>query len=118
MVSRSNTHIKKFNQLVDVHEPEGVDRLETVTSRETEQLQQRLDEILALQSSVERLTSEELFDERERDQIAAAESMPDPEEAAASTREEMLGRLHSIEDALEDTLAQGETLDASDDLNL
>jgi len=117
MVSRSNTHVKKFNQLVEVHDPDGIEQLEPITTRDPETLRQRRDQISALQESVADLPAEALFDEAERAQIADADSMPPLDEVAASKCEEMLNRLDEIEAALDDALADGETLDASDDLS-
>lgn len=118
MLSRSNKHIKKYNQLVEVHDPEGIEQLETVTSRDDSKLRERLEEIRSRRDAVDGLTSEAFFDESERVQIAESDSMPSPAAAADSKREELLARLDEIEVALEDALEAGETLDTSDDLEL
>lgn len=116
MVSRSNKHVKKFNQLVEVHDPDGIEKVEPITTRDPETLRQRRDQIDALRQTVADLPAEALFDEDERAQIADADSMPPLEEVAASKCEEMLARLDEIEAGLDDALSEGETLDASDDL--
>jgi hypothetical protein len=118
MSARSNKHIKKFNQLVEVHDPDGVEQMATITSREESRLHERLDDIAAVRSTVESLTPEDFFDESERAQIDDAASMNAPAEVAASHREEMLSRLDEIEAALEAALEADITLDASDDLGM
>lgn len=117
MLARCNKHIKKFNQLVEVHDPDGIDKLETISSREREKLRQRLDGTAETRVAVEALTAEEFFDDREQTQIEEAESMPAPSAAATARREELLDRLDHIEDALDDAIDGEEVLDASDDIS-
>ncbi|MEF8937748.1 MAG: hypothetical protein V5A32_07315 [Halovenus sp.] len=117
MPTRSNRHIKKYNQLVAVYEPAGLETIETVTSRADEQLEQRKAEIVELREAVEGLTSADFFDEERRTEIQETESLPTPESVAASQREELIARLDAIEESLSAALADSSTLDAADDLD-
>ena len=117
MPTRSNKHIKKFNQLVDVYEPDGVEPLETVQSRDSTALQQRKDALADYRERVEGLGVAAFFDEQRQRELRESESHPDPTEVADSQREEMLDRLDSIEAALEEAIDGGETLDTGESLD-
>lgn len=117
MPARSNKHIKKFNQLVDVYDPDGVGTVETISTRDEAQLRERRAEIRTLKDHVEELTASEFFSDDERANIEATESLPAPREVAVSHREEMLTRLDEIAAALTEGMEEP-TLDASDDLTL
>jgi hypothetical protein len=116
MPTRSNKHIKKYNQLVSVYDPAGLEAIETVTSRADDQLERRKAEIVELREQVEELTSEDFFDDERRAEIQETESLPTLESVADSQREEMVARLDAIEEALSAALADSSTLDAADDL--
>ena len=114
MLTRCNRHIKKYNQLVAVYEPAGLEAVERVTSRE--QVKERKAEIVTLREQVEGLNSADFFDEERRIEIEETESLPTPESVAESQREEMLARLDAIEESLSDSLADSSPLDVADDL--
>ena len=118
MPSRSNKHIKKFNQLVEVYEPDGIDPIETVASRETESLENRQAELSDYRSQVAELGAADFFDADRKAEIEETDSMPAPAAVAQSQREEMLDRLDLIEEALEETIEGGDVLDTSDGLDL
>lgn len=118
MPTRSNRHIKKFNQLVEVYEPAGIEPLETVTSRDDSRLESRKAEIVEYKTAVEKLGPADFFDESRREDVRNAESMPEPAAVADSQRADMLKRLEEIETALAETIADGDVLDTSDDLGL
>jgi hypothetical protein len=118
MPSRSNKHIKKFNQLVEVYDPDGVDQIEAMTSRETEYLERRQSEFAECRSRVEGLEAADFFDDDREAEIDETESLPDPETVAQSQREEMLDRLDLIEEATDDAIDGGDVLDTSDDFEL
>lgn len=118
MPSRSNKHIKKFNQLVEVYEPDGIDPLDKVTSQETEYLENRQAELSGYRPQVAELGAADFFDADRKAEISETDSMPDPASVAQSQREEMLDRLDLIEEALEETIENGEVLDTSDGLDL
>ncbi len=117
MPTRSNKHIKKFNQLVEVYDPDGVEPIETVGSREDAVLEQRREELTEHRARVEALGVREFFDEEREREIRDSESHPDPAAVAESQREEMLDRLDSIEDALAEALDGGAVLDTDDTLD-
>lgn len=117
MPSRSNKHIKKFNQLVEVYEPDGVDPIETVSSRQADDLEDRRSELSEFRSRIEGLGAADFFDEQRETEISETESLPDPEAVARSQREEMLDRLDLIEDALAEAAEGGDVLDTSDELD-
>lgn len=117
MPTRSNKHIKKFNQLVDVYEPDGVEPLETVQSRDSATLQQRKDALAEYRERVETLGVAEFFDDERQRELRDSERHPDPDEVADSQREEMLDRLESIEAALSDAIDGGEVFDTDEALD-
>ncbi|MFT4946443.1 MAG: hypothetical protein ACI8TL_000678 [Natronomonas sp.] len=117
MPSRSNKHIKKFNQLVEVYEPDGIEPIETVTSNETESLQARRAELSGYRPRIEELGPAEFFGDERETEISETESLPDPATVARSQREEMLDRFDLIEEALAETVDDGEVLDTSEDLD-
>lgn len=106
MPTRSNKHVRKFNQLVDVYEPAGVEHLREVESRDQAQLQARLAGVQATREAVADLDAAAFFSERERADIAASESLPAPAAVAGDQREEMLERLELTERALEAALEE------------
>ena len=116
MLSRANKHITKFNQLVRVYEPAGIDPVERVSSGAEDQLTQRKAETAELREQVTQLTAEDFFEEDRRTEIQDDESLPAPEEVADSHREDMLDRLSAIEDALSETLEANTGLDTGDEL--
>ncbi len=116
MPTRANKHIKKFNQLVEVYDPEGVELIETVTSRDTETLETRQTAIAETKTQVESLTADSFFDEQRKTEIRETDSLPDPAGVADSQREEMLDRLTQIEESIAETLSDGPGLDTDDDL--
>lgn len=117
MLSRSNKHIKKFNQLVEVYEPKGVEPLETVTTRDETSLENRKAEISDRKRAVERLDSTDFFDESRREEIQNTESMPEPSQVASSQKADMLDRLEQIERVLADAIADDGILDTAGDLD-
>lgn len=117
MPSRSNKHIKKFNQLVEVYEPEGIEQMEMVSSSERETLETRQAELATWKDQVEALGAADFFDDEREAEIRESESLPAPEEVAESQREEMLDRLELIEEALSDAIDGGDVLDTADDLD-
>lgn len=116
MPTRSNKHIKKFNQLVDVYEPDGVEPLETVHSRDSATLRERKDALADHRERVESLGVTDFLGEQRQRELRESESHPDPEEVAASQREDLLDRLKSIEQALTDAI-DSEALDTDDGLD-
>jgi hypothetical protein len=118
MPTRSNKHIKKFNQLVEVYEPEGVAQIETISSRETEYLERRRDELSEYRSQIEQLDSADFFDDEREVELRETESLPDPETVAQSQREEMLDRLNLIEEAIDEAIDGGDGLDTNDEFDL
>lgn len=118
MPSRSNKHIKKFNQLVEVYEPNGIDPMERVASRETESLEIRQAELSDYRSQVVELGAADFFNAERTAEIEETDSLPEPASVAQSQREEMLDRLDLIDEALEEAIEGGEVLDTSDGLDL
>ncbi|MXR51221.1 hypothetical protein GRX03_06335 [Halovenus sp. WSH3] len=118
MPTRSNKHIKKFNQLVEVYEPDGVEQLEPVRSRERDTLEARRDELSAWRDRIAALEADDFFDEERETEIRESDSLPDPAAVAASQREEMLDRLDLLEESLSDAVDGGDVLDTTDDLDL
>jgi hypothetical protein len=115
MESRSNRHIQKFNQLVEVYDPDGIEQIDPISTREKTTLRSRRSEIRDLQARVDALTSEAFFSEGKHAEMAESEQLPDPAETARSQRAEMRERLEQTESALTDALA-ADSLDAADDL--
>ncbi|WP_436935684.1 hypothetical protein [Halovenus marina] len=115
MESRSNRHIQKFNQLVEVYDPDGIDQIAPISTREKATLRERREEIRDLQDRVDTLTSEAFFSDSERSKMAESDQLPDPVETARSQRSEMRERLEQTESALTDALST-DSLDAADDL--
>ena len=118
MPARSNKHIRKFNQLVDVYDPDSVDQMDVISTRDEERLLERKDELQEIQTQVRALTAEDFFPPAERADIEANESLPAPDDIAQSHREDMLDRLEETESALDEALDATGGLDASDDLIL
>jgi hypothetical protein len=116
MLPRANTHIKKYNQLVEVYGPAGLEPLELVSSGSEANLEQRKAETAKLRERVQQLTAEDFFDEQRMAEIADTDSLPEPAAVADSQREDMLDRLSNIEDALSESLTEGTGLDTADDL--
>jgi len=116
MPTRSNKHIKKYNQLVEVYELSDLEPMELVDSRETAYLERRTAETAERRERVEGLTAEDFFDERRRTEIRETESLPTPAAVADPQREELLDRLSAIEDALDERIANDTELDTADDL--
>jgi lipase chaperone LimK len=116
MESRSNRHIQKFNQLVEVYDPDGVEQVDLVSTREERAVRERRAAIRDLQAQVESLTSEAFFSESERAEMSESEQLPDPDDAADSQRTEMRERLEQTETALTEALST-DSLDAADDLS-
>jgi len=116
MPTRSNKHIRKYNQLVEVYDPSGIEQMETVKSRETSRLEERKEETIERREKVEALTTGDFFDEERQTEMHESETLPAPEEAADSQREDMLDRLDAIEEALTDAIEADETLDSDDEL--
>lgn len=117
MLARCNKHIKKFNQLVDVYEPDGIERIELVNSRERDALQGRKEELADRRARVQALGVMEFFDDGREQEIRDSESHPDPSAVAESQRDEMLDRLDSIEGALTETIEGGPGLETGDGLD-
>lgn len=117
MPNRSNEHIKKFNQLVEVYGPEGVETIEIISSRETERLEDKRSVIGDREAQVEALGVAEFFDDERETELRESDSMPEPAAVADSQREEMLNRLALIEEALGDAIESGDVLDTSEDLD-
>ncbi len=117
MPTLSNKHIKKFNQLVEVYEPDGIEPIEVVESHERAAIEQRQSELAEHRGSVEALGVGEFFEEEREREIRESESHPDPSAVAESQREEMLDRLDSIEHALAEALDGGEVLDTDEQLD-
>lgn len=118
MSTRSNKHIRKFNQLVDVYDPDPVEQIDIVSTRDESRLRERRTEINALQEQVRTLTADDFFSAEERTEIADNDGLPGPDSVAESHREDMLDRLESTEAALDEALESTSGLDASDDLTL
>lgn len=117
MPSRSNKHIKKFNQLVEVYEPDGIEPVEAVTSRETESLENKQSALFECRDRVEALGAADFFDDQRETEIRETDTLPDPETVAESQREEMLDRLDLILDALAEAVEGGDVLDTADELD-
>ncbi len=116
MSRRANKHIKKYNQLVEVYDPDGIEPIETVQSRLTDQLERRK---VAIDNEIERvetLTADSFFDEKRQTEIRETESLPDPAQVATSQREDLLDRLTEIEEALDAALSEEMGLDTEDGL--
>lgn len=116
MPTRSNKHIKKYNQLVDVYNPSGIEPLETVSSREEEYLEQRRSETRTVRDRVESLSTADFFDGDEQTAMQDDSSLPDPAEAAQSQRADMIDRLDNIEEALTAELSTEAGIDTADGL--
>lgn len=117
MPTPSNKHIKKFNQLVEVYDPDGVEPMELVNSRERETVQQRKDELAEHKARVQTLGVAEFFDDERERELRESDSHPDPSSAAESQREDLLDRLESIEQALTETIEGGAELDTDETLD-
>lgn len=115
MPDRANKHIRKFNQLVAVYEPVGIEPLETVASRDDDTLSSRKSETAALRTAVEELDAAAFFDDERRTEIEETESLPGPAGVADSQRTEMLDRLDAIEAALSEALDRDDLLDTTDE---
>lgn len=113
MSTRSNKHIKKYNQLVEVYDPAGLDAVTEVTSEKSAMLEARHAEVEVLRERADALTVDDFFSEDEQSQMQQSETMPDPEDAAASQRSDLVERLAEIERALSAALAETSALDAS-----
>lgn len=118
MPNRSNKHIKKFNQLVEVYDPVGVASIEKVSSQKRDYLENRRAELSDYRAQIEALGAAEFFNAERKAEIRDTESLPDPAAVAQSQREEMLDRLDLIEQALTDAIDGGDILDTADDLDL
>lgn len=117
MPNRTNRHITKFNQLVEVYDPDEIGPLERIGTRNEKVLQARKTETRELRETVERLSTEDFFDEQRKQEMEENKSHPAPAEAAASQREDMLDRLDEIDRALADAMADHEMLETPDELD-
>lgn len=114
MPTWSNRHITKFNQLVDVYEPAGIEPLETIQSQDASVLQRRRDTLEDYRNRVKAPDVGAFFDEQRQRELRDSESHPAPEEVADSQRDDMLDRLGSVEQALTDAIDGGAALDTDD----
>lgn len=114
MSARGNKHVRKYNQLVEVYDPDGIEELDPIESPDQETLERRKDEIVDVRNRVESLAAAEFFDTERTREIEDDDRLPTPEAVATSQREEMLDRLDEIEDAIADALEHGEELDTED----
>ena len=117
MLPRANKHITKYNQLVEVYEPAGLEPVERVSSGAEDHLEQRKAETAELREQVKQLSAEDFFDDDRRAEIQDEESLPTPGAVADSQREDMLDRLSAIEDALSESLEENTGLDTADELD-
>lgn len=117
MPNRTNRHIIKFNQLVEVYDPGDIEPVERVETRNEKVLRVRKTEVCNLRETVEQLSTDDFFDEQRKREMEESESHPAPAEAAASQRDDMVDRLEDIEAALADALADGEVLETTGELD-
>jgi glycosyltransferase A (GT-A) superfamily protein (DUF2064 family) len=104
MEQKANRHIQKFNQLVTVYGPDGIEQLDEVIERDETSLETLREEARSQLDAVENLAVEDFFSEAELAEIEDRDNVDSPASVARKQREELADRLERIESALTDAI--------------